>query len=86
MITFDYDSFVKYYLPSVNNNQIFHLFLIDIRNYSPEVDIIRKAELVITLRTVNNSDKQKMAWNICFLYILSWNIYIPRTKQKLGEC
>ena len=86
MITFDYDSFVKYYLPSVNNNQIFHLFLIDIRNYSPEVNIIRKAELVITLRTVNNSDKQKMAWNICFLYILSWNIYIPRTKQKLGEC
>ena len=86
MITFNYDSFAEYYLPPVNNNQIFHLFLIDIRNYSPEVDIIRKAELVITLRTVNNSDKQKMAWNICFLYILSWNIYIPRTKQKLGEC
>ena len=86
MITFDYDSFVKYYLPPVNNNQIFHLFLIDIRNYSPEVNIIRKAELVITLRTVNNSDKQKMAGNICFTYILSWNIYIPRTKQKLGEC
>ena len=86
MITFNYDSFAEYYLPPVNNNQIFHLFLIDIRNYSPEVNIIRKAELVITLRTVNNSDKQKMAWNICFLYILSWNIYIPRTKQKLGEC
>ena len=52
------------------NNQIFHAFLFNIRNYSPEVINIqrREAELNIILPRVNNFDiKQKKAWNICFI-------------------
>ena len=50
------------------NKQIFHAFLFNIRNYSPEVINIerREVELNIILPTVNNFDiKQKRAWNIC---------------------
>ena len=44
-----------------NNKQIFHAFLFNIRNYSPEV-------INIILPRVNNFDiKQKKAWNICFI-------------------
>ena len=53
-----------------DNKQIFHAFLFNIRNYSPEVINIqrRKAELTIILPRVNNFDiKQKKAWNICFI-------------------
>ena len=52
-----------------NNKQIFHAFLFNIRNYSPEVINIqrREAELNIILPRVTNFDiKQKKAWNICF--------------------
>ena len=53
-----------------NNKQIFHAFLFNIRNYSPEVNNIQwlKVELNIILLKVNNFDiKQKMSWNICFI-------------------
>ena len=52
------------------NKQVFHAFLFNIRNYSPEVINIqrREAELNIILPRVNNFDiKQKKAWNICFI-------------------
>ena len=52
------------------NKQIFHVFLFNIRNYSPEVINIqrREAELNMILPRVNNFDiKQKKAWNICFI-------------------
>ena len=57
-------------IKEVNNKQIFHAFLFNIRNYSPEVINIqrREAELNIILPRVNNFDiKQKKAWNICFI-------------------
>ena len=53
-----------------NNKQIFHAFLFNIRNYSPEVSNIQrhKAELNIILPKVKNFNiKQKSAWNICFI-------------------
>ena len=48
---------------------MFHAFLFNIRNYSPEVINIqrREAELNIILPRVNSFNiKQKKAWNICF--------------------
>ena len=54
----------------LNNKQISHAFLFNIRNYSPEVINIqrREAELNIILPRVNNFNiKQKKAWNICFI-------------------
>ena len=54
----------------MDNKQIFHAFLFNIRNYSPEVINIqrREAELNIILPRVNNFDiKQKKAWDICFI-------------------
>ena len=50
--------------------QIFHAFLLNIRNYSPEVSKIqrREADLNIILPRVNNFNiKQKSAWNICYI-------------------
>ena len=50
--------------------QIFHRFLFNVRNYSPEVINIqrREAQLNIVLPRVNNFDiTQKQAWNICFV-------------------
>ena len=47
-----------------------HAFLLNIRNYSPEVINIqrREAELNIILPRMNNFDmKQKKEWNICFI-------------------
>ena len=55
---------------NINNKQIFHTILFNIRNYSLEVSDIqqREAELNIILPSVNNFDiKQKSAWNICFI-------------------
>ena len=49
---------------------MFHAFLFNIRNYSPEVINIqwRKVELNIILpRVVNFDIKQKNAWNNCFI-------------------
>ena len=65
----------------VNNKQIFHAFLFNIRNYSPEVKNIqrREAELNITLPRMNNFDiKQK--WYVIFVLL-----YTPSTKQKVSE-
>ena len=56
--------------PYYTLKQIFHTFLFNIINYSPEViDIQRhEVELNIKLPRVNNFDiKQKKAWNICFI-------------------
>ena len=64
------DPFEKTLKSPTVNKQIFHAFLFNIRNYSPEVINIqrREAELNIILPRVNNFDiKQKKAWNICFI-------------------
>ena len=52
--------------------QIFHAFLFNIRNHSPEVSEVEynrsEVELNIILPRVNNFDiKQKSAWNIHFI-------------------
>ena len=63
---------------NVITKQVFHAFLFNIRNNSPEVSNIqrRKTELNITLLRVKNFEiKQKRAWNICFI------IY-PRQQTK----
>ena len=63
-----------------NIEQIFRAFLLNIRNYSPEVSNTqrRKAEFITLLRENNFDIKQKMAWNIC-------SIIIPNTKQNHSE-
>ena len=51
---------------------MFHAFLFNIRNYSPEASNIQRhdAELNIILPRVNNFDiKQKSAWNVFFIYL-----------------
>ena len=45
------------------NKQIFHAFLFNIRNYSPEV-------INIILSRVNNFDIKQKTWNICLLLFL----------------
>ena len=64
-----------------NNNQLFHAFLFDIRNYSSEVINIQrhKAELNILLPRVNNFNiKQKKHGTFVLLYATN-------TKQDLGK-
>ena len=59
---------------------MFHAFLFNIRNYSPEVINIqrREAELNIILLRVNNFDiKQKKTHGIFFL------LYTTNTKQEI---
>ena len=56
----------------VDIKQIFHAFLFNIRNHSPEVSEVEynrsEVELNIILPKVNNFDiKQKSAWNIRFI-------------------
>ena len=71
------------------NKQIFHAFLFNIRNYSPEVINIQRREvgLDIILPRENNFDiKQKMAWNIYFIIFhqhrtRSGNIKANKTQQ-----
>ena len=61
------------------DKRIFHAFVFNVRNYSPEVRNIRRREVEfnITLPKVNNFNiKQKMACNICFI------IYIPQAPSK----
>ena len=70
IITYIHDCNICNYDIKKANKQIFHAFLFNIRNYSPEVSNIqrRKAELNIILPRVNNFDiKRKSAWNICFI-------------------
>ena len=60
-------------LSSSHNKQIFHAFLFNIRNYSPELINIqlREAELNMILSRVTNFDiKQKKAWSISLLYAI----------------
>ena len=64
-------------LLSDNIKQIFHMFLFNTRNYSPELNII--------LPRVNNFGiKQKKLWNICLhgIFVL---LYATNTKQDLGR-
>ena len=65
------------------NKQIFHAFLFNIRNYSPEVINIqrreRSAELNIILSRVNNFDiKQKKGMEYLFYYM-------PPTPNNIWE-
>ena len=52
-----------------DNKQIFHAFLFNIRNYSPEVINIQRheAELNIVLPRVNNFDIKQKRHEICVL-------------------
>ena len=73
------------------NKQIFHTFLFNVRNYSPEVINIQRheAELNIILPRVNYFDiKQKKAWTICFIIFQqhqrrSAKIKANKTQQML---
>ena len=56
---------ILYFFLRINNKQIFHAFLFNIRNYSPEEINIqrREAGLNIILLRMNNFDvKQKKIW------------------------
>ena len=63
------------------NKEIFHVFLFNIRNYSPNVINIqqREAERNITLPRVNNFDINKKGHGIFVL------LYATNTKQDLGR-
>ena len=65
----------------VNDEQIFHTFLFNIRNYPPEVNNIqrREAELDIILPRVNNFDIKQKRHGIFVL------LYATNTKQDLGR-
>ena len=65
----------------VNDKQMFHTFLFNIRNYSPEVNNIqrREAELDIILPRVNNFDIKQKKHGIFVL------LYATNTKQDLGR-
>ena len=82
--------FIDGFLEMSNNKQIFHAFLFNIRNYSPEVINIqrREAELNIILPRVNNFDiKQKKARNICFIICHQHQTTsgkIKTTKQQIS--
>ena len=70
MLVIDLVSKIAQGLNSLNNKQIFHAFLFNIRNYSPELSNIQRleAELNIILPKVNNFDvNPKLALNICFI-------------------
>ena len=69
----------------MDNKQIFHAFLFNIRNYSPGVINIqqRDTELNIVLPRVNNFDiKQKKAWDICFIICHQHPTRSGRTKTN----
>ena len=64
---------------TANNKQIFHAFLFNTRNYSPEVINIqrREADLNIILTMVNNSHIKEKRRGIFVL------LYATNTKQDL---
>ena len=57
-------------IKEVNNKQIFHAFLFNIRNYSPGVINIqqREAEFNIVLPRVNNFDIEQQKGMECLFY------------------
>ena len=64
-----------------NNKQIFHVFLFNIRHYSPKIINIqrRKAEVNIILPRMNNFDiKQKRGMEYLFYYM-------PPTPNKMWD-
>ena len=64
----------------MDNKQIFHAFLFNIRNYSPEVYIQRReAELNIILPRVNNFNIKQKRHGIFVL------LYATNTKNDLGR-
>ena len=64
-----------------HNKEIFHAFLFNIRNYSPEVINIqrREADMNIILPRVNNFNIKQKGHGI---FVLS---YATNTKQDLGR-
>ena len=64
-----------------NNKRIFHAFLFNTRNYSPEVINIqrRETELNIILLRMNNFDIKQKKDEIFVL------LYATNTKQDLGS-
>ena len=76
-----YGTIAKYGLTTNHNKQIFHAFLFNIRNYSP--DVTNEAELNIILPRVNNFDiKQKKAWDICFMIFHQHQTRSGKIKTK----
>ena len=75
----NYLPFIKIF--TVNNKQIFHASLFNIRNYSPEVIDIQQqeAELNIILTRVNNFDIKQKRHGI---FVLS---YATNTEQDMGR-
>ena len=72
-------------LNMLDNKQIFHAILFNIRNYSPKVINIqqREAELNIILPRVNNFNiEQKKAWNICFILCHQFQIRSGKIKAN----
>ena len=67
------------------NKQILHVFLFDIRNYSPkEINTERhEADLNIILPSLNDFDiKQKNTWIIRFII---WHQHQPRSRNIKGN-
>ena len=64
-----------------DNKQIFHVFLFNIRNYSPEVINVqrREAEINITLPRVHNFHIKQKRHGIFVM------LYATNTKQGLGR-
>ena len=71
-----------------DKQHIFHAFLFNIKNYSPEVINIqrREAELNSIVLRVNNFDiKQKKAWNICFMPPKPHKIWEDKGEQNTAN-
>ena len=67
-----------------DNKQIFHAFLFNIRNYSPEVSNIqqRKAELSTILPRVNSFVNDKKWHEIFVLMLVIFALYYPQHQTK----
>ena len=67
------------------NKQILHVFLFNIRNYSPEAINTERheADLNIILLSLNDFDiKQKNTWIICFII---WRQHQTRSRKIKGN-